>query len=169
MIERVMEQQDAIRMVLGQDRKVSHLVPSWQDFDVLQSVLNAVKGFKDLTDLLSSKKRVTFSAIKPLIEVIDKIVVPRDDDTDLNLEIRECIKSDLDNQYQSDEMSSLLDTCTFLDPRFKDKFTMEDETIMNLMDEIKILNGMKYQVQWDNCQRMIHLRHQGIKENLVQY
>ena len=87
-------------------------------------------------------KRVTSSTIKPLIEVInDKTVIPRDDDTDLTLEIKEHIKSDFDSWYQNDEMSSMLDTCTFLDPRFKDKFTMEDETIMNLMDEIKILNG----------------------------
>jgi len=34
-----------------------------------------------------------------------------------------------------------LDTCAFLELRFKDKFTTEDETIMNLMDEIKTLNG----------------------------
>ena len=44
-MKRILEQQDAIRMVLGQDRKVSHLVPTWQDFDVLESVLEAVKGF----------------------------------------------------------------------------------------------------------------------------
>ena len=56
MIERIMEQQDAICMVLGQDWKVLYLLPSWQDFDVLQSVLNAVKGFKDLTDLLSGEE-----------------------------------------------------------------------------------------------------------------
>lgn len=75
-----MEQQDAIRVVLRQDRKVSHLIPSWQNFDVLQSVLEAVKGFKDLTDLLSAEKRVTCSAIKPLIEVTnDKIVIPKDE------------------------------------------------------------------------------------------
>ena len=55
MIERIIEQQDAIRVVLGQDRKVSHLIPSWQDFDVLQSVLEAVRGFKNLTDLLSGE------------------------------------------------------------------------------------------------------------------
>ena len=70
MIERTVEQQDAICLVLSQDRKVLHLVPSWQDFFVLKSVLVAVKGIKNLTDLLSSEKRVTCSAIKPLIEVI---------------------------------------------------------------------------------------------------
>ena len=56
MIERIVEQQDAIHVMLSQDRKVSHLVLSWQDFDVLKSVLETVKGFKDLTDLLSSEK-----------------------------------------------------------------------------------------------------------------
>ena len=43
MMQRIMEQQDAIRIVLSQDRKVSHLVPTWQDFHVLESVLEAVK------------------------------------------------------------------------------------------------------------------------------
>ena len=47
------------RIVLSQDRKVSHLVPTWQDFDILESVLEAVKDFSDLTDLLSGEKRVT--------------------------------------------------------------------------------------------------------------
>ena len=87
--------------MLGQDRKVSHLIPSWQDFDVLQSVLEAVRGFKDLTDLLSGEKRVTCSAIKPLIEVVnDKIVTPKDDDTELTLEIKQRIKNDLDSRYK---------------------------------------------------------------------
>ena len=62
MMQRVMEQQQDIHMVLSQDRKVSHLVPTWQDFDVLESVLEAMKGFADLTDLLSGEKRVTCSA-----------------------------------------------------------------------------------------------------------
>ena len=46
MIERTIEQQDAICVVLGQDWKVSHLVSSWQDFDVLQSLLEAVRDLK---------------------------------------------------------------------------------------------------------------------------
>ena len=138
MIERITEQQDAIRVVLGQDRKVSHLIPSWQDFDVLQSVLEAVRGFKDSTDLLSDEKRVTCSAIKPPIEVVnDKIVTPKDDDTELTLEIKQCIKNDLESRYQNPEMNFLLDKCAFLDPRFKNRFTKVDDAVMTLMDEIE--------------------------------
>ena len=34
MMERIIEQQDAIRLVLSQDRKMSNLVPTWQDLDI---------------------------------------------------------------------------------------------------------------------------------------
>ena len=57
------------------------------DFGITRYIFYAVfaglrvKGFKDLTDLLSGEKRVTCSAIKPLIEVIhDKMVIPKDDE-----------------------------------------------------------------------------------------
>ena len=104
----------------------------------MQSVLEAVRGFKDLTDLLSGEKRVTCSAIKPLIEVVnDKIVTPKDDDTELTLEIMQRIKNDLESRYQSPEMNFLLDKCAFLDPRFKNRFTKKDDAVMTLMDEIE--------------------------------
>ena len=67
---RITEQRDAIRVVLGQDRKASNLVPTWQDFDVLESVVVAVESLQTLTDLLSGEKRVTCSAIKPLLKVV---------------------------------------------------------------------------------------------------
>ena len=37
-------------------------------------------------------------------------------------------------------MNFLLDTCVFLDPRFKNRLTMEDDTVMTLMDEIVVLS-----------------------------
>lgn len=40
-------------------------------------------------------------------------------------------------------MSSLLDTCGFLDPRFKDKFSLEDETVVTLMNEIEMLDELE--------------------------
>jgi len=138
MMERMIEQQDAIRLVLSQDRKVSHLVPTWQDFDVLESVMKAVKGFSDLTDLLSGERRVTCSAIKPLIEVINKkIVSPKTGDSPLTLEVKERIRNDINTRYKSEAMSSLLDICSFLDPRFKDRFSIEDEPVVRLIDEMK--------------------------------
>ena len=71
MIERILEQEEGIRIVLGGDRKSSHLVPSWQDLDVLQSLNAALSPLKDYTDVLSGEDHVhpvsieanTFSSI----------------------------------------------------------------------------------------------------------
>lgn len=58
-------------------------------------------------------------------------------DTPLTVEVKERIKRDLNTRYQNETMSSLLDTCAFLDPHFKDRFSMEDEPVVKLMDEVK--------------------------------
>ena len=63
MIVRILEQQDAIRAVLAQDC-------IWQDIDVLQPVVAAIKRFQEITDFLLGEKRVTCSAIKPMIQLI---------------------------------------------------------------------------------------------------
>ncbi len=42
MISRVLEQEEAIRTVLSADRKTTHLVPNWQDIDVLVSINQAL-------------------------------------------------------------------------------------------------------------------------------
>ncbi|KAF7664360.1 hypothetical protein LDENG_00179050 [Lucifuga dentata] len=42
MIERVLEQEKAIAWVLESDKKTRHLVPTWQDTDMLESVDKAV-------------------------------------------------------------------------------------------------------------------------------
>ena len=36
MVSRILEQKEAIRLVLSADRSTSNIVPTWQDLDVLQ-------------------------------------------------------------------------------------------------------------------------------------
>ena len=55
MVDRIMEQIEAIRIVLGADRHTSHLVPSWQDCDVMSSIMKALKPLKEMTDALSGE------------------------------------------------------------------------------------------------------------------
>ena len=45
MVERILEQESAIRVVLSADRKVSHLIPTWQDIEVLQSIQSSFSFF----------------------------------------------------------------------------------------------------------------------------
>ena len=51
MVSRILEQEEAIRLVLSSDRKACHLIPSWQDIDVLQSIDRALAPISSLTDI----------------------------------------------------------------------------------------------------------------------
>ena len=66
MVLRVLEQQQAIRQVLSGDCKAEHLIPTWQDVDVLESVQAAVGPLADFTDMLSGEQLVTVSSINPI-------------------------------------------------------------------------------------------------------
>ena len=114
MMERIIEQMDIIHVVLGQDRKVSHLVPSWQDLDVLSSVVAAIGPLQEITDILSGEQRITCSAIKPLLDVpYDKMLATTDDETSLTQEIKGRIESDLQSRYLALQVDLLLDKCSF--------------------------------------------------------
>lgn len=87
MIERIIEQIEAIRIVLGGDRNLSHLTPIWQDCDVLQSVAALLTPLKVMTDALSGEKYITILVIKPLLNhLISKILVEKEENIELTEE-----------------------------------------------------------------------------------
>ena len=111
-------------------------MPTWQDFDILESVVTAVEPLRTLTDLLSGEKRVTCSAIKPLLKVVyEKMLVQKDDDTTLTCEIKDRVRCDLESRYAARDTNLFLDKCSFLDPRFKDTFGITDEPVEAVLAE----------------------------------
>lgn len=64
MIERFLEQERAIARILGVDKKTHHLVPTWQDLEVLEATNKAVKPLQKFTDILSGESYVSVSCIK---------------------------------------------------------------------------------------------------------
>ena len=128
MVSRILEQEEAIRLVLSTDRKTSHLVPTWQDIDVLQSIHQALSPWSNLTDILSGEEYVTVLAVIPLMDLINNnFVKETEQDTQLTKDIKTRIKADLDTRYTED-VSDILKVATFLDPRFKTKYMTEIET-----------------------------------------
>ena len=125
MINHIMEQQEPIRIILANDRRTAHLVPTWQDMDVLESVVAVLSPLHEFTDLLAGEK-VTVSAILPLLRHIqDSILANTPGESNLTKEIKTRIKSDLQSRY-SEEITLFLHVCTFLDTRFK--LTQESNT-----------------------------------------
>ena len=96
---------------MGCTCKVSHLIPRWQDSDVLDSVLAVLQPLQQLTDLLSGEKYVTVSVVKPLLNhLYTEILAVKTDDTSLTAEVKGRIKDKLESCYEVDELLCL---CSF--------------------------------------------------------
>ena len=130
MIERIIEQRDPIRSVLGGDRASAHLVPTWQDIDVLDSIFVVLKPLRDFVDLLSGENRVTVSAVIPLLfHIKEKVLGYNEGDTNLTSEIKSRIVNDLDSHYNE---QTFFQICMILDPRFKLKYVLDQDTKVSL-------------------------------------
>ena len=119
MISRVLEQEKAIRKVLGGDRKSSDLVPTWQDLDVLESLNAALTPLSDFTDMLSAEDCVSVSAVLPVLKTLHNNVCNiSDDDTSLTSDIKCKVLNYLDDKYSDPLCCRLVSLACFLDPRF---------------------------------------------------
>ena len=137
MVERILQQREAINVVLVGDPKVSHLVLRWQDVDVLESIIAALAPLRDITDLLSGEKRVTVSLIKPLLQHVYKELSSTEEDTALTSEVKAKIKADLEQRYEAQsEVDEFLDFCSFLDPRFKQKYSSDQVVIDRVFEKM---------------------------------
>nr|XP_054600178.1 E3 SUMO-protein ligase ZBED1-like [Nothobranchius furzeri] len=132
MVSRVLEQQKAIAHVLSQDKGTRHLIPSWQDIDVLEAINKTLGPLVEFTDALSGEKYVSVSLIKPTLHLFNNsILAEQDDDTDLSKCIKRRILEYLNEKYGDSPTQELLDMATVLDPRFKLRYASEvsQETI----------------------------------------
>ena len=87
-MKRLLEQEEAVRVALSTDRKTTHLLPTWQDIDVLQSINAALNPLTILTDLLSGENYVTVSAVLPLVHLVENDILKEvESDTTLTRDI----------------------------------------------------------------------------------
>ncbi len=128
MISRILEQKDAIRQVLRTDPKLRHLSPTWQDFDILESVQAATGPLIDFTDSLSGENSVTVSAIVAVLHIFKTdILAPSDDDTTLTSNIKSQILRYMENKYEPEGIKTLVQVTSYLDPRFCTTYINHDD------------------------------------------
>jgi hypothetical protein len=113
MVDKILEQEAAIHQVLSGDRKSSHLIPSWQDIDVLKSVSKALSPLKEFTDILSGERHVTVSAVKPMLKVLkDSVLAPGSSETQLTKDIKGRVITYLYEKFSKQETDELLTLAT---------------------------------------------------------
>ncbi len=137
MVERILEQAQAIRHILSDDRR-SNLSLTWQDTDVLQAVHNALKPVSDFTDILSGETYVTSSSILPMLQLCrDDVLAVSDEDVQLTKSIKTGILAKLEAKYESDSVRKLMRKCTFLDPRYRGGYESDDSALAETKTELE--------------------------------
>ncbi|XP_067236702.1 E3 SUMO-protein ligase ZBED1-like [Chanodichthys erythropterus] len=128
MIQTVLEQQRAISDVLSANRKSRHLVPSWQDLDVLESINQALQPLQEFTDALSGESYVSVSYVKPVLHLMNtSVLAAKEEDNDLTKSIKMKILDYMNSKYDNPATQELLDMTSFMDPRFKVGYISSDK------------------------------------------
>ncbi|XP_033931087.1 E3 SUMO-protein ligase ZBED1-like [Pseudochaenichthys georgianus] len=127
MISRILEQQKALSQVLSVDKKLRHLIPNWQDIDVLESVSKSLGPLLEFTDALSGEDYVSVSYVKPVLHLFNSsMLLMREEDTDLSKKLKKEMRDYLNEKYEDEDTQKLLDMASCLDPRFKMDFIAAD-------------------------------------------
>nr|XP_023648652.1 uncharacterized protein LOC111834018 [Paramormyrops kingsleyae] len=118
----------AMILVLSSDKKSRHLIPTWQDMDVLEAINKSLHPLVNFTDALSGEKYVSVSFVKPFVlRLFNALILKvKDDDTDLSRAIKSKILEYLNEKYSDSDIQALLDMASTVDPRFKMRYTAED-------------------------------------------
>lgn len=127
MVSRILEQKEAIRLVLSADHSTSNIVPTWQDLDVLQAIDKAISPLSSLTDILSGEQYVTVSAVLPMLHILETdLLKVQEIDTQLTKDIKHRIVADIKLRYTESKLAEnvilMLQVASFMDPRFKTKY-----------------------------------------------
>ena len=125
----VIEQQQAISAVLFEDRKHWHIMPSDEELNVLETVVEVLKHVYYLTDALSGKIDVAASALRCILMHMS----PRNSDNHVASSMKQAMINNLEDQYSSLKVSKKLDICLFLDPRFN--LENKERTILLITEE----------------------------------
>lgn len=128
MIQRVLQQEEAITQVLSADKKARHLILSWQDIHVLESIHKVLGPLLEFTDALSAEAYVTVSYVKPVLHLFESdILAPKEDDTELTGSIKRAILDYLREKYDDPATQELLNMASFIDPRFRSTYVPESK------------------------------------------
>lgn len=65
-----------------------HLVLTWQDLEVIDTIVGVLSPFNILTDILSADETVTVSSVLPLITHIQELCKDSEEDSDLGRDMK---------------------------------------------------------------------------------
>ena len=112
-------------------------MPSEDEFTTLENMVKVLEPLSYFTDALSGEQHVTVSAVHPLLShIIKHTILVKPEDKPIVSQIKAKISKDLQHHYNSFTVT-LLDKCSFLNPRFCGKYAMDkDEATYQLKQAV---------------------------------
>ena len=87
----------------------------------MEKMIDIPMPFFQITESVSGESYGTLSSIKPLLHhLLNDALNPASDDPSVIKQLKEAVKKNLEQCYQSPEVSKLLDVARFIDSRFKE-------------------------------------------------
>ena len=106
MVSKILEQKEAICLVLIADRSASNIVPTWQDLDVMQAIDRAISPLSTLTDILPGEKYVAISAVLSMLLILKTdLLKEKYTDTPHTKDINKRIIEDITNRYTESKLA----------------------------------------------------------------
>ena len=119
MIGRVIEQQEALVAIFHARRELHYLEPSRTEWHILEDLYHFLEPFKDSTEILSGQQYPTLSCVGPILADLKEKAEQKDGDSRTIKSVKAAVDEDLNQRNLEPSLVLLMNTASFLDPRFK--------------------------------------------------
>ena len=137
MIGSVIEQQEALVAIFHAKRELHYLEPSPTEWRILEDLHHLLEPFKDSTEILSGQQYPTLSCLGPILADLKEKVEQKDSDFKAIKSAKAAIREDLNQRYLDPSLVLLMNTASFLDPRFKSLAHLSRDTIDNVIKHVE--------------------------------
>lgn len=112
-------------------------MPKDNDITILETLKEVLEPLSPFTDALSGEKHTTLSSVLPLLWKMLSYLSDKENDSLLTKEMKSFVRESINQRYENREVQLLLNTATYLDPRFKDSFVaLEDGVKQSLLEQV---------------------------------
>ena len=127
MMERILQQQQPLCATLIEIRQ-SDLIPTDAEISNMEGFVEAMQPFAEITKVMGKEKQVSFSAVRLfLYKLLSIHLIEKASDSSVTKQIKQVVKSDLENCYCDPHLMMLLNKTCLLDPRFKSLSFLSEE------------------------------------------
>ena len=113
-------------------------MPNDAEISNMEGFVEAMRPFAEITEVMGKEKQVSFSAVRLfLYKLLSVHLIEKPSDSNIIKQIKQVVKSDLEDRYSDPHLMMLLNKACFLDPRFKSLSFLSDENRKDVIRSVE--------------------------------